>query len=123
MQPGATTCTEDRIQHALERCLHGLSFNRHRSSSWSGRSEGTRGVLLKPKQASGAAGSPGRGMEAGRFWFQLCDFADSWISWAVLGTAPDGEALSVQQCLLSPALPSSPFPELYLLPSRMLEAQ
>lgn len=34
MQPGATTCTEDRIQHALERCLHGLSLNR-RSTSWS----------------------------------------------------------------------------------------
>ncbi|XP_006863480.1 PREDICTED: phosphoinositide 3-kinase regulatory subunit 5 isoform X2 [Chrysochloris asiatica] len=34
MQPGATTCTEDRIQHALERCLHGLSLSRH-SSSWS----------------------------------------------------------------------------------------
>ncbi|XP_008151684.2 phosphoinositide 3-kinase regulatory subunit 5 [Eptesicus fuscus] len=35
MQPGATTCTEDRIQHALERCLHGLSLNRRRSTSWS----------------------------------------------------------------------------------------
>ncbi|XP_010338151.1 phosphoinositide 3-kinase regulatory subunit 5 isoform X2 [Saimiri boliviensis] len=34
MQPGATTCTEDRIQHALERCLHGLSLSR-RSTSWS----------------------------------------------------------------------------------------
>ncbi|ELW53063.1 Phosphoinositide 3-kinase regulatory subunit 5 [Tupaia chinensis] len=34
MQPGATTCTEDRIQHALERCLHGLSLSR-RSASWS----------------------------------------------------------------------------------------
>ncbi|ELK03861.1 phosphoinositide 3-kinase regulatory subunit 5 isoform X1 [Pteropus alecto] len=34
MQPGATTCTEDRIRHALERCLHGLSLNR-RSTSWS----------------------------------------------------------------------------------------
>ncbi|XP_024420724.1 phosphoinositide 3-kinase regulatory subunit 5 isoform X1 [Desmodus rotundus] len=34
MQPGATTCTEDRIQHALERCLHGLSLNRS-STSWS----------------------------------------------------------------------------------------
>ncbi|XP_008563664.1 PREDICTED: phosphoinositide 3-kinase regulatory subunit 5 [Galeopterus variegatus] len=34
MQPGATTCTEDRIQHALERCLHGLSLSRH-STSWS----------------------------------------------------------------------------------------
>ncbi|XP_003791146.1 phosphoinositide 3-kinase regulatory subunit 5 [Otolemur garnettii] len=34
MQPGATTCTEDRIQHALERCLHGLSLGR-RSTSWS----------------------------------------------------------------------------------------
>ncbi|XP_036078437.1 phosphoinositide 3-kinase regulatory subunit 5 isoform X3 [Rousettus aegyptiacus] len=34
MQPGATTCTEDRIRHALERCLHGLNFNR-RSTSWS----------------------------------------------------------------------------------------
>uniref|UniRef100_A0A452UTK1 Phosphoinositide 3-kinase regulatory subunit 5 n=1 Tax=Ursus maritimus TaxID=29073 RepID=A0A452UTK1_URSMA len=34
MQPGATTCTEDRIQHALERCLHGLSLSRC-SSSWS----------------------------------------------------------------------------------------
>uniref|UniRef100_A0A2K6N674 Phosphoinositide 3-kinase regulatory subunit 5 n=1 Tax=Rhinopithecus bieti TaxID=61621 RepID=A0A2K6N674_RHIBE len=34
MQPGATTCTEDRIQHALERCLHGLSLGRH-STSWS----------------------------------------------------------------------------------------
>lgn len=34
MQPGATTCTEDRILHALERCLHGLSLNR-RSTSWS----------------------------------------------------------------------------------------
>lgn len=34
MQPGATTCTEDRIQHALERCLHGLSLNRH-ATSWS----------------------------------------------------------------------------------------
>ncbi|KAM6164921.1 phosphoinositide 3-kinase regulatory subunit 5 isoform 2-T2 [Rhynchocyon petersi] len=34
MQPGATTCTEDRIQHALERCLHGLSLSRH-SKSWS----------------------------------------------------------------------------------------
>nr|XP_044987871.1 phosphoinositide 3-kinase regulatory subunit 5 isoform X2 [Jaculus jaculus] len=34
MQPGATTCTEDRIQHALERCLHGLSLGR-RSASWS----------------------------------------------------------------------------------------
>uniref|UniRef100_A0ABI7XEI6 Phosphoinositide 3-kinase regulatory subunit 5 n=1 Tax=Felis catus TaxID=9685 RepID=A0ABI7XEI6_FELCA len=34
MQPGATTCTEDRIQHALERCLHGLSLSRC-STSWS----------------------------------------------------------------------------------------
>ncbi|XP_010841498.1 PREDICTED: phosphoinositide 3-kinase regulatory subunit 5 [Bison bison bison] len=34
MQQGATTCTEDRIQHALERCLHGLSLSR-RSTSWS----------------------------------------------------------------------------------------
>ncbi|XP_052614147.1 phosphoinositide 3-kinase regulatory subunit 5 isoform X3 [Peromyscus californicus insignis] len=34
MQPAATTCTEDRIQHALERCLHGLSLGR-RSASWS----------------------------------------------------------------------------------------
>ncbi|XP_062072505.1 phosphoinositide 3-kinase regulatory subunit 5 [Lepus europaeus] len=34
MQPGATTCTEDRIQHALDRCLHGLSLGR-RSTSWS----------------------------------------------------------------------------------------
>lgn len=34
MQPGTTTCTEDRILHALERCLHGLSLNRH-STSWS----------------------------------------------------------------------------------------
>ncbi|XP_047403514.1 phosphoinositide 3-kinase regulatory subunit 5 isoform X2 [Sciurus carolinensis] len=34
MQPGATTCTEDRIQHALERCLHGLSLGRG-STSWS----------------------------------------------------------------------------------------
>ncbi|XP_075415251.1 phosphoinositide 3-kinase regulatory subunit 5 isoform X2 [Tenrec ecaudatus] len=34
MQPGATTCTEDRIQHALERCLHGLSVSRS-STSWS----------------------------------------------------------------------------------------
>uniref|UniRef100_A0A2K5IGD0 Phosphoinositide 3-kinase regulatory subunit 5 n=1 Tax=Colobus angolensis palliatus TaxID=336983 RepID=A0A2K5IGD0_COLAP len=34
MQPGVTTCTEDRIQHALERCLHGLSLGR-RSTSWS----------------------------------------------------------------------------------------
>ncbi|XP_043855921.1 phosphoinositide 3-kinase regulatory subunit 5 isoform X2 [Dromiciops gliroides] len=28
MQSMATTCTEDRIQHALERCLHGLSVSR-----------------------------------------------------------------------------------------------
>ncbi|XP_072497154.1 phosphoinositide 3-kinase regulatory subunit 5 isoform X1 [Notamacropus eugenii] len=28
MQSMATTCTEDRIQHALERCLHGLSVGR-----------------------------------------------------------------------------------------------
>ncbi|XP_022380385.1 phosphoinositide 3-kinase regulatory subunit 5 [Enhydra lutris kenyoni] len=34
MQPGATTCTEDRIQHALDRCLHGLSLSRC-STSWS----------------------------------------------------------------------------------------
>ncbi|XP_046278151.1 phosphoinositide 3-kinase regulatory subunit 5 isoform X2 [Marmota monax] len=34
MQPGATTCTEDRIQHALERCLHGLSLGRS-TTSWS----------------------------------------------------------------------------------------
>nr|AAN84787.1 PI3-kinase gamma regulatory subunit p101 [Mus musculus] len=34
MQPAATTCTEDRIQHALERCLHGLSLGR-RSAPWS----------------------------------------------------------------------------------------
>ncbi|XP_004684655.1 PREDICTED: phosphoinositide 3-kinase regulatory subunit 5 [Condylura cristata] len=34
MQPGATTCTEDRILHALERCLHGISLSR-RSTSWS----------------------------------------------------------------------------------------
>ncbi|XP_058415712.1 phosphoinositide 3-kinase regulatory subunit 5 isoform X2 [Diceros bicornis minor] len=34
MQPGATTCTEDRIQHALERCLHGLSLSRC-TTSWS----------------------------------------------------------------------------------------
>ncbi|XP_055971068.1 phosphoinositide 3-kinase regulatory subunit 5-like [Sorex fumeus] len=34
MQTGTTTCTEDRILHALERCLHGLSLNRH-STSWS----------------------------------------------------------------------------------------
>ncbi|XP_049622313.1 phosphoinositide 3-kinase regulatory subunit 5 [Suncus etruscus] len=34
MQPGTTTCTEDRILHALERCLHGLSLNCH-STSWS----------------------------------------------------------------------------------------
>ncbi|XP_012868495.1 PREDICTED: phosphoinositide 3-kinase regulatory subunit 5 isoform X1 [Dipodomys ordii] len=34
MQPGTTTCTEDRIQHALERCLHGLTLGR-RSTSWS----------------------------------------------------------------------------------------
>ncbi|XP_066220954.1 phosphoinositide 3-kinase regulatory subunit 5-like [Saccopteryx leptura] len=33
MQPGATTCTEDRILHALERCLHGLSLSRH-ATSW-----------------------------------------------------------------------------------------
>lgn len=37
MQPAATTCTEDRIQHALERCLHGLSLGR-RSAPWSGGS-------------------------------------------------------------------------------------
>ncbi|EGV93855.1 Phosphoinositide 3-kinase regulatory subunit 5 [Cricetulus griseus] len=34
MQSAATTCTEDRIQHALERCLHGLSLGR-RSAPWS----------------------------------------------------------------------------------------
>ncbi|XP_051851629.1 phosphoinositide 3-kinase regulatory subunit 5 isoform X1 [Antechinus flavipes] len=28
MQSMATTCTEDRIQHALERCLHGLNVSR-----------------------------------------------------------------------------------------------
>ncbi|XP_058139474.1 phosphoinositide 3-kinase regulatory subunit 5 [Dasypus novemcinctus] len=33
MQPEATTCTEDRIQHALERCLHGLSLSRG-STTW-----------------------------------------------------------------------------------------
>ncbi|XP_038598027.1 phosphoinositide 3-kinase regulatory subunit 5 isoform X3 [Tachyglossus aculeatus] len=33
-QPPPTTCTEDRIQHALERCLHGLSVE-PLSSSWS----------------------------------------------------------------------------------------
>lgn len=71
MQPGATTCTEDRIRHALERCLHGLNFNR-RSTSWSGRSEEAGEVLLGPKEASGLAVSTGPGMEADRFWFQLC---------------------------------------------------
>ncbi|XP_060219427.1 phosphoinositide 3-kinase regulatory subunit 5 isoform X2 [Meriones unguiculatus] len=34
MQPAATTCTEDRIHHALERCLHGLSLGR-RAAPWS----------------------------------------------------------------------------------------
>lgn len=29
-----TSCTEDRIQHALERCLHGLSRTPGSSSSW-----------------------------------------------------------------------------------------
>ncbi|KAM5135593.1 phosphoinositide 3-kinase regulatory subunit 5 [Mantella aurantiaca] len=29
-----TSCTEDRIQHALERCLHGLSGTTGSSSSW-----------------------------------------------------------------------------------------
>ncbi|KAM3921937.1 phosphoinositide 3-kinase regulatory subunit 5 [Leptodactylus fuscus] len=29
-----TSCTEDRIQHALERCLHGLSTTPGSSSSW-----------------------------------------------------------------------------------------
>lgn len=31
-----TTCTEDRIYHALERCLHGLSRDAV-SSRWAGR--------------------------------------------------------------------------------------
>ncbi|MEE6506790.1 hypothetical protein FKM82_007857 [Ascaphus truei] len=29
-----TSCTEDRIQHALERCLHGLNRTAHSSSTW-----------------------------------------------------------------------------------------
>nr|XP_020041753.1 phosphoinositide 3-kinase regulatory subunit 5 isoform X5 [Castor canadensis] len=36
MQPGSTTCTEDRIQHALERCLHGLSLGLRSTSRSAG---------------------------------------------------------------------------------------
>lgn len=32
-----TTCTEDRIHHALERCLHGLSRSAVSSTTWTGR--------------------------------------------------------------------------------------
>ncbi|KAI1232262.1 hypothetical protein IHE44_0006704 [Lamprotornis superbus] len=48
-----TTCTEDRIYHALERCLHGLSRDAV-SSRWAG----SRAVpeLLEPA----GAGEPGR---------------------------------------------------------------
>lgn len=115
MQPGATTCTEDRIQHALERCLHGLSLNHHRSTSWSGRSEGLGGALKAQASLRGCSEPWTRHGSRQVLVPALCDFADSWISpGRVLGTAPDGEALSVQQFLLSPVLSSSSFPGLYL---------
>jgi hypothetical protein len=55
MQPGSTTCTEDRIQHALERCLHGLSLGL-RSTSRSGRS----GEAGRQSRAQGSLRSHGR---------------------------------------------------------------
>lgn len=80
MQPGATTCTEDRIQHALERCLHGLSLSR-RSTSWSGRSQGAGEAHLGPGGAAGAVVSTGSGMElAGSGSSPVCDSAD--LTWA-----------------------------------------
>lgn len=40
-----TTCTEDRIYHALERCLHGLSRDAV-SSRWAGRSPVNHELVL-----------------------------------------------------------------------------
>lgn len=96
-----------RTASSMPWSLHGLSLSRH-SASWSGRSEGTGEALSGPKVASGAAVSPGPGLEAGRFCSQfcLCDLNKPLdLTWAGARLGTSGTAaLGV---LLSPVLSSS----------------